>query len=104
MRNAERILAVDGVDGVLIGAADLAMEMGCGPTDPRLTGLVAGVLAAAARADKPCGYALGADPDRARELAARGYGFLVLGNDSSLLAAAASAVVADTRRPRPVTR
>ncbi|MBB4908586.1 HpcH/HpaI aldolase family protein [Actinophytocola algeriensis] len=99
MRDAEHILAVDGVDGVLIGAADLSMEMGRAATDPQVTDLIDAVLATAAEAGKPCGFALGADPARARELAARGFGFLVLGNDSSMLATAAATLVAGTRGP-----
>jgi 4-hydroxy-2-oxoheptanedioate aldolase len=101
MRDADRILAVDGVTGVLIGAADLSMEMGLAASDPQVTALIDGVLAVAARAGKPCGFALGADPARARELAARGFGFLVLGNDSSMLASAAAELVAGTRASTP---
>jgi 2-keto-3-deoxy-L-rhamnonate aldolase RhmA len=97
MRDAQRILSVDGVDGVLIGAADLSMEMGLAATDPQVTGLIDDVLATASKAGKPCGFALGADPGRARELAARGFGFLVLGNDTSMLAAAAATLVTQTR-------
>jgi 4-hydroxy-2-oxoheptanedioate aldolase len=99
MRAADRILAVDGVDGILVGAADLAMEMGRGPGDPEVTRLIDTVLATATRAGKPCGFALGADAARARELAAQGFGFLVLSNDSSMLAAAAAGLVAETRLP-----
>ena len=94
MRDAASILAVD---GVLIGAADLSMEMGVAASDPRVTGLIDEVLAVAAAAGKPCGFALGADPGRARELAARGFGFLVLSNDTSLLASAAASLVAGVR-------
>lgn len=101
MRGADRILAVDGVDGVLIGAADLAMEMGLAATDPQVTDLIDAVLATAVKAGKPCGFALAADPHRAREFAARGFGFLVLGNDSSMLAAAAATLVAGTRGTGP---
>jgi 2-keto-3-deoxy-L-rhamnonate aldolase RhmA len=54
-------------------------------------------LATASKARKPCRFALGADPGRARELAARGFGFLVLGNDTSMLAAAAATLVTQTR-------
>jgi 2-keto-3-deoxy-L-rhamnonate aldolase RhmA len=97
MRDAASILAVDGVDGVLIGAADLSMEMGVAASDPRVAGLVDEVLAVAAEAGKPCGFALGADPVRARELASMGFGFLVLSNDTSLLASAAASLVAGVR-------
>jgi 4-hydroxy-2-oxoheptanedioate aldolase len=98
MRDADRILAVDGVDGVLIGAADLSMEMGLPQSDERVTSLIDEVLDTAAQAGKPCGFALGADATRAAELAARGFGFLVLSNDTSMLAAASATLVADTRR------
>lgn len=97
MRDAASILAVDGVDGVLIGAADLSMEMGVAASDPRVTGLIDAALATAIEAGKPCGFALGADPARARELASRGFGFLVLSNDTSLLASAAAELVDGVR-------
>lgn len=98
MRAADRILDIAGVDGVFVGAADLSMEMQRKPGDPEVTRLIDDVLAAASAAGKPCGFALGADPDRARELAARGFGFLVLGNDTSMLATASSSLVEATRR------
>ena len=97
MRSAAEILAVEGVSGILIGASDLAMEMGVPGTDPRVTDLIDEVLALAVKAGKPCGFALGADPGRARELAARGFGFLVLSNDTSMLASASATLVANTR-------
>ncbi|GAB3462686.1 4-hydroxy-2-oxoheptanedioate aldolase [Actinophytocola sediminis] len=98
MRAADQILALDGVDGVLIGAADLSMEMGVAATDPKVTELIDSVLAVATSRGKPCGFALGADAARARELAARGFGFLIMSNDSSMLATAATTLVANTRR------
>lgn len=97
MRDADLILAVDGVDGVLIGAADLAMEMGRAPSDAAVSELVDDVLATATQAGKPCGFALGADAERAHALAAQGFGFLILGNDTSMLATATATVVAATR-------
>lgn len=97
MRNAEAILAIHEVDGVLIGAADLALEMGRPATDPLIAGLIESVLATSATAAKPCGFALGADPDRAGSLAARGFGFLIVGNDTSYLADAMAATVGAAR-------
>src|SRR5690606_15219933 len=47
---AADILAVDGVDAVFVGAADLGLSAGLAPGDPALAQMVDHVLAAAARA------------------------------------------------------
>ncbi|WP_399142037.1 HpcH/HpaI aldolase/citrate lyase family protein [Streptomyces sp. NBUA17] len=98
MAAATDILAVDGVDGVFLGAADLALDLGLPGTDPHVTELVAGAAEAARAAGKPSGVAYGAAPSRLADAAADGHGFVVLGNDTSLLADAARKLCQDARR------
>jgi 2-dehydro-3-deoxyglucarate aldolase/4-hydroxy-2-oxoheptanedioate aldolase len=94
---AADILAVDGVDAVFVGAADLGLSAGLAPGDPALAQMVDHVLAAAARAGKPCGLAVGADARAGAAAAARGAGFVMLANDSTLLAHAAREIVREYR-------
>lgn len=96
MRNAPGILAVEGVDAVLIGAADLALSMGVQAGDPRLADLVRSGLKAAQAAGRPCGTALGSAA-AATEAIAQGFGFVVAGNDTTLLARAATTLVQSVR-------
>jgi len=98
LENAAEILAVPGIDGVFVGAADLALETGMAATDPELRQLVDGVLLAAREAHKPVGWAVGSSPDAARAAYARGFGFVVMGNDLSMLAERACSLVELARR------
>ncbi len=94
---AADIAAVEGVDGVFIGAADLALDMGVGADDPELAELVQRARVAAHEANKPSGVAYGADPAGLAAAVAGGHGFVVLGNDTSLLAGAARQLLARAR-------
>lgn len=88
------IAAVDGVDGVFIGAADLAADMGH-PGEPGHPEVNAAVLDAFSRiqaAGKPAG-ALTLNEDRAREHLAAGCRFLAVGADAALLARATDALL-----------
>ncbi|MEU8117806.1 aldolase/citrate lyase family protein [Spirillospora sp. NPDC049024] len=96
LRNAPGILAVEGVDAVLIGAADLALSMGVGAGDPRHTELVRSGLNAARAAGRPCGTAVGS-ATAAAEAITQGFGFVVAGNDTTLLATAATNLVQEVR-------
>lgn len=93
---APQILAVDGVDAVFLGAGDLSLSLGIGSDDPRVADLLAAGRAAAAAAGKPCGAAA-AGPESAARLAGLGHGFVVAGNDATLLARAAHGLVTGTR-------
>ncbi|AGP60600.1 HpcH/HpaI aldolase family protein [Streptomyces rapamycinicus] len=97
MEAAPEILAVDGVDGVFIGTADLALDMGVPGNAPEIAELVAAVGAAAKKAGKPSGVAFGAQPRAFAEAVRDGHGFVVLGNDTSLLADAARELVTAAR-------
>jgi 4-hydroxy-2-oxoheptanedioate aldolase len=87
--NAEAILAVDGVDGIFVGPADLAASMGhLGETGhPDVVAAVENCLGLARAAGKPAGvYA--SDPDLADRYIAAGFSFVCVGADVSLLARA----------------
>jgi len=94
---APEILALDEVDAVFVGAADLGLSAGLPPGDPALAAMIDQVVAAAARAGKPCGLAFGADGAAGARAAAAGAGFVVLANDTTLLALAARSLVGDYR-------
>ncbi|MCZ2847807.1 HpcH/HpaI aldolase family protein [Modestobacter sp. VKM Ac-2978] len=90
---AAEMLALDQVDAVFVGAADLALSMGLPAGAPAVTALTQHVLDAAQAAGKPCGLAFGSVPDKAAAAARAGAGFLVVANDLSLLAEAARGLV-----------
>jgi 4-hydroxy-2-oxoheptanedioate aldolase len=93
---APEILAVDGVDAVFLGAGDLSLSLGLGPGDERVLELLAAGRAAAAAAGKPCGAAA-AGAEAAVRAAGLGHGFLVVGNDATMLARSAHALVGSVR-------
>ncbi len=79
------IAAVDGVDALFIGRADLAVALGAtGPDDPTVGALAAKVAAAAAARGLPCGTFL-ADARAVAAERASGVSFFVIGSDQSTL-------------------
>lgn len=90
---APGILALDTVDAVLVGAADLSMSLGLTPTSPQVLDLIASATSAAHAAGKKCGLAFGAVPEQAVEAVRGGCDFVVLHNDASMLAQAAGSLV-----------
>jgi len=85
--NAEAILAVDGVDGIFVGPADLAASMGhLGESGhPDVVAAVESCLALARAAGKPAGvYA--SDPELAARYIAAGISFVCVGADVTILA------------------
>jgi len=92
------IAAVDGVDVLFVGPADLANSLGldCGPADPPMLADAATVAAAAAEHGKAAGILVGA-VDEAGRYAELGFTMLGIGADGALLAEAASAVAAGLR-------
>jgi 2-keto-3-deoxy-L-rhamnonate aldolase RhmA len=97
VRAAPAILALDTVDAVFVGAADLALSMGSTPTSPDVLRLIASAISAAHAAGKRCGLAYGAVPDRAAQAVREGCDFVMLGNDLSMLAEAARDLAAAFR-------
>ena len=92
--NAAAIAAVDGVDGLFIGYADLALSMGLeSPQDPRVTAAAARVIETGRTAGKTVGMFVSNAAERDR-FAALGVEWIVVSSDQSLLRLAANAIVA----------
>ena len=90
MGNLSAIAAVEGVDGVLFGPADLAASMGLpgGPADPRVQDAVVRGIATVRSLGKAAGT-LSADPAIARRYLEAGALFVAVGVDTTLLVRAA---------------
>jgi len=95
MVRVAEIAAVDGVDGVFFGPADLSASMGYRgqPGHPEVQAAIAGGIAAVLAAGKAAGI-LTADPALARHYLALGALFVAVGVDTSLLVRAAKAQLA----------
>jgi 2-keto-3-deoxy-L-rhamnonate aldolase RhmA len=100
IRNTREILALDGIGAAFVGTADLSMSVG-GPVDH----LVTSALAAAAAAGVPIGTA-SATSEQARTALTRGYDYVVVSNDTSILASGGRDIVNALKAPvaEPVAR
>jgi 4-hydroxy-2-oxoheptanedioate aldolase len=101
VEQAEAIAAIDGVDVLFVGPQDLSFNLGV-PFDlgaPAYLAALRRVRDAAGRHGKACGLLV---PDGAAAAArhAEGWGFVAIGSDATLLAAALAAELA---RARPST-
>jgi 4-hydroxy-2-oxoheptanedioate aldolase len=107
LANLKEIAAVDGVDGVFFGPADLAASMGLlgRPLDPRVqTAILEGIDTVRA-AGKAAG-SLMSDRAVAKQYFARGARFVAVGSDTTLLVRAATDLAAEfngvrTSDPKP---
>jgi 2-keto-3-deoxy-L-rhamnonate aldolase RhmA len=90
--NADEILAVEGVDGIFIGPGDLSMTMGMKPTDPEVQGAIEEVLKKAKAAQVPVGT-VASDAAGARRLTGKGYDFILVSNDTGMLAKTAISLI-----------
>jgi 4-hydroxy-2-oxoheptanedioate aldolase len=88
VENVRKILAVDGVDLVFVGANDLAASMGLiGQTGhQRVLEAIQAVLSAARDAGVPAGL-MASDPKDANRRIAEGFQFVGIGHDVGLLSA-----------------
>lgn len=93
IKAAPEILALDTVDAVFVGAADLSMSMGSTPSSPEVLDLIASAIEAAHTAGKRCGLAFGGAPERAAQAVRDGCDFVLLSNDTTMLADAARTLV-----------
>ena len=98
IRNTREILALDGIDAAFVGTADLSMSMGVAAGSDEVDRLVTSALAAAAAAGVPIGTA-SATSDQARAALARGYDYVVVSNDTSILAGGGRAIVNALKAP-----
>jgi 4-hydroxy-2-oxoheptanedioate aldolase len=104
LENLDAIAAVEGVDGVFFGPADLSASMGLigKPTDPAVHDAIARGIATVRKAGKAAG-SLSGNPRIAREYLAMGANFLGVGVDSSLLVKAATELAAAFKGASPAT-
>lgn len=96
--NASEILSVEGIGGAFVGTADMSLSMGTGADSDDVNRLVTSALEAARSAGVPIGTA-SANSDQARTAIARGYDYVVVSNDTSILAAGGRAIVNDVHAP-----
>lgn len=89
LENAEEIAAVDGVDALFVGPADLSanLDIFAEWENSRLTEAINTVLEAADRADTPAGT-LVVDPDDIQMRVGQGFDYLIVGKDTSHLSTA----------------
>jgi 4-hydroxy-2-oxoheptanedioate aldolase len=104
--NVEDILAVEGLDGIYIGPADLAMSLGCAPDvgnpDPRVAAAIERVRAACAARGRIVGM-IAPTPAAARKLIDRGFTFVTLASDAQALRQTARNWVTEFRALPPGT-
>jgi 2-keto-3-deoxy-L-rhamnonate aldolase RhmA len=95
VENAAEIAAVDGVDALFVGPADLSAALGEFPDwdGPVVGEAIEAVLGAGADADVPVGT-LAAGPGEVSPWLERGFDFLAVGVDAGMLAGAADDAVA----------
>jgi 2-dehydro-3-deoxyglucarate aldolase/4-hydroxy-2-oxoheptanedioate aldolase len=85
----EEILDVPGLNGVFLGMGDLQLSSGLPEADPSIQKLVERFLAAAEARGVPAGTAV-QTPAQARAAAERGFRFVMVSNDTSMLRSAAA--------------
>jgi 4-hydroxy-2-oxoheptanedioate aldolase len=94
--NLESILAVEGLDGIYIGPADLSLSLGLpgrlDPTDPKAVAAIDTILAKCKAAGRRCGIHTGSI-EYAREMIKKGYDLVTILGDSRILATAAETIV-----------
>jgi 4-hydroxy-2-oxoheptanedioate aldolase len=93
VRNAGLIASVEGVDALLVGAADLSVSEGRTESDPEIVELIASAVGQARAAGTPVGNAGGATAAAVRASLDANFTFTMLSNDASLFGAAAKAAV-----------
>ncbi|MDW5324169.1 HpcH/HpaI aldolase family protein [Plantactinospora sp. KLBMP9567] len=93
---ADGILDVAGLNGVFLGMGDLQLSSGLPQSDPEIQKLVDRLLTAAHERGVPAGTAV-QTAAQAQAAADRGYRYVMVSNDTSLLRSAAASVVADLR-------
>jgi 4-hydroxy-2-oxoheptanedioate aldolase len=91
--NLEAIGAVEGIDGVFIGPADLAASLGHlgNPGHPEVQAAIADALARLTAIGKPAGFLTVDEADAQRRLDA-GFAFVAVGSDVNIMARNAAAL------------
>ena len=98
LAQAEDIAAVDGVDGIFFGPADIGANIGKpgNPMDPEIWALIRPVAQKLIARGMPVGT-LVSDPGFAADLMDKGFTFVACGLDTGLLARAADNLLADVK-------
>lgn len=98
LNQIEAIAAVDGVDALFIGPADLAGSLGHlgNPAHPDVKAAIADAFARITKVGKPCGI-FARDADQAKAYFVAGFAFVSVGTDVGLLANGARDLVARSR-------
>ncbi len=99
VRNVDEILAVEGIDAIFIGPADLSQSMGLtGQFDhPEFCNAVAHVISRAQQAGKPVSMFF-ADVESAKKWEQAGVQILTVSGDTSLLAEAAGRLLQELKK------
>ncbi len=99
LAQAAEIAAVDGVDGIFFGPADIGADIGKlgTPMDPAIWDVIMPAAEAVKKAGKPVGT-LVFDANRAAELIREGFTFVACGGDVALLAKGADNLLAAVRK------
>ena len=99
IENLDEILAVDGVDCVFVGPADLSADMGHlgNPTAPEVEAVIADAIGRIRAAGKAAGI-IHYDPSNIARYARLGVNFLGVGADVSLMRMAFEATLAGARK------
>ncbi len=100
MKNLDRILSVDGIDGVYIGPADLGLSMGYPPvllpTDKAVFDSIATICKTTKAAGKAAGIHCGS-PEMTRQMLDNGFDFATLITDVRMFTTIVSSQLAATR-------
>jgi 2-dehydro-3-deoxyglucarate aldolase/4-hydroxy-2-oxoheptanedioate aldolase len=89
LEHVEPLLDLPGLGAAFIGMGDLTMSSGLSASSPELSGLVANLLAQCRRRSLPLGTAVG-DAEQAAKAADEGYSFIMVSNDTTMFAKAAT--------------
>lgn len=91
VQQAEEILQVDGVNAAFLGLGDLTLSTGLALTHPETEDLISKFVTAAVSCGVPCGTSVGTAA-AAGWAARQGFGFVMVSNDVSIFASAASSL------------
>ncbi len=102
--NLDQILSVDGIDGVFIGPADLAITYGMAPATGPVAGIHADAIERVRRVSREAGLGVGfpcLTAEYATEMATAGYTLLPIGADTQWVTQTARAELAIAREAYP---
>jgi 2-keto-3-deoxy-L-rhamnonate aldolase RhmA len=96
VEKAEEIMQIDGLNGAFLGLGDLQLSTQLPASHPEIQALVDTMLRAARAHDVPCGTAV-QTAEEALAAAERGFSFVMVSNDTSLIRTAATSLLSGIR-------